>query len=223
MNAPMEGIILQGTAEQGSREWFADRAGRATASEFESVQMEGRSKNTPSETRLKYAVTLAMQRITGTVEEGGDFPATRHGKETEPYARMGYEAQTGNIVEEVGFIKHPTIMAGASPDALIDTDGGLEIKCPANPLVHWLTIKRGMPKEHIAQVQGGMWVTGRQWWDFVSYRPDAPEGLKLYVQRIQRDEAYIATLEAKVKQFLAEVDELEAFYRKHMIEERIAA
>lgn len=218
MNAIVEGFI-----EQGSPAWFAQRAGRATASEFETVQMEGRSKNAPSETRLKYAVTLAMQRVTGTIEEGGDFPNTRHGKEFEPHAQMAYEAQTGNIVEVVSFIEHPTLMAGCSPDGLIGTDGGLEIKCPANPLVHWLTLKRGMPKEHTGQVQGGMWVTGRKWWDFVSYRPDAPEGLKLYVQRIQRDEAYIATLEAKVRQFLAEVDELEAFYRKHMIEERIAA
>jgi hypothetical protein len=209
MNAPAEGIIIQGSAE-----WFVERAGRATASEFKTVQTGGRSKDEPSETRLKYAVKLAMERITGKVAESGEYPATEHGKATEPHAQMAYEARTGNIVDIVSFIKHPTLMAGASPDGLIGDDGGLEIKCPANPLVHWLTIMRGMPKEHIAQVQGGMWITGRKWWDFVSYRPDAPEGLKLYVQRIERDEVYIAKLEQKVIDFLREVDDVEAFYRK---------
>lgn len=216
----MSAIILQ-----GSPEWFAERAGRATASEFETVQMEGRSKNVPSETRFKYAVQLAMERVSGTIAQGGTFAATEHGKTFEPHAQMAYEERTGNVVEVVSFIRHPTLMAGASPDGLIDLNGGLEIKCPANPLVHFLTLKRGMPKEHTGQVQGGMWITGRKWWDFVSYRPDAPEGLKLYIQRIERDEAYIANLEAKVMQFLGEVDELEAFYRSHITttDERIAA
>lgn len=208
MNALVEGFI-----EQGSEEWFAERLGIPTASEFETVQMEGRSKNSESETRYKYKVRLAWERVTGQTVEHGEFKATEHGKTFEPHAQMAYEERTGSVVEVVSFLRHPSIMAGASPDGLIDSDGGLEIKCPANPFIHALTLKRGMPKEHIGQVQGGMWVTGRKWWDFVSYRPDAPEGLKLYVQRIERDEKYIAELETKVIQFLSEVEDIELFYR----------
>jgi uncharacterized protein (UPF0335 family) len=56
-------------------------------------------------------------------------------------------------------------------------------------------------------VQGSLWITGRRYWDFVSYCPDMlDERLRLYIFRVERDEAYIATLEAEVRRFLAEVD-----------------
>jgi hypothetical protein len=54
-------------------------------------------------------------------------------------------------------------------------------------------------------VQGNLWVTGRDWWDFVSFCPDMPAHLRLYVYRVQRDEAYIKTLESEVRGFLLEV------------------
>lgn len=199
---------------QGSPEWFAARAGRATASEFSTVQSEGRKNGTPSLGRQKYAMRLAIERLTGTVEQQGSFKATDHGHEFEPMARMAYEAKSGNVVDEVSFIKHPSLMAGSSPDGLIDEDGGLEIKCPANRDVHAHTLRFGMPEEHIPQVQGNLWVTGRKWWDFVSYNPNMPAGLQLYLQRIPRDEAYISALENAVIEFCIEVDALVEFYQK---------
>lgn len=63
-----------------------------------------------------------------------------------------------------------------------------------------------MPTEHRAQVQGILWVTGRAWWDFISFDPRMPEHLQLYIERIERDEAYIATLAAEVERFLGEVE-----------------
>lgn len=199
---------------QGSPEWFAARAGRATASEFETILKEGRAKGTPSVGRQKYAMRLAIERITGSIEEQGEFAATKHGHEFEPLARMAYEAKSGNIVDEVGFVQHEILMVGSSPDGLIDDDGGLEIKCPANRDVHALTLRYGMPNEHIGQVQGNLWVTNRKWWDFVSYNPNMPEGLKLYIQRIERDDDYIESLELSVTKFCDEVDALVEFYKK---------
>jgi dihydrofolate reductase len=101
---------------------------------------------------------------------------------------------------------HDTLTAGASPDGLIGEDGGLEIKCPelAAHLNH-LQIS-AEPPEYTWQIQGGMWVTGRRWWDFVSYNPDFPEHLQLIVRRIQRNEDAIKKLAAEVEKFLGEVD-----------------
>ncbi len=62
-----------------------------------------------------------------------------------------------------------------------------------------------MPPDHMAQVQGVMWIADRQWLDFVSYDPRMPERLRLFKQRIPRDDAFIATLEQEVTEFLAEV------------------
>jgi hypothetical protein len=62
-----------------------------------------------------------------------------------------------------------------------------------------------MPDEHRAQVQGQMWITGRQWCDFVSFDPLMPEPLQLHIQRINRDPGFIADLEAKVTFFLQQV------------------
>ena len=122
---------------------------------------------------------------------------------------MEYEAATGAMVEQVGFIKHPTLqMVGCSPDGLIDEDGGYESKSPFNSVNHIWTLLEGMPEEHMAQCQGGMWITGRKWWDFQSFDPRLPQPFCRYAQRIERDDKYIAALESEVIAFTAEVAEM---------------
>lgn len=189
---------------QQTEEWFAKRLGKATASKFKDVLAT--IKTGEAATRRNYRAQLVVERLTGQKEEGYTNAAMAWGNETEPLARIAYECRTGLIVEQADFIDHPHLMAGASPDGLIGEDGGLEIKCPHQSAVHIETIQSGMPSEHMAQVQGAMWITGRKWWDFVSYDPRMPEHLQLYVQRIERDDKYIADLEAKVTQFLKEVE-----------------
>ena len=195
------------SAEQGSAAWLYERAGYVTASRFKDVIGKG-SKGAYYAARDTYMWEVTIERITGQPSDHFTSAAMLHGTETEPIARMAYEAHAAAFVDEVGFIKHPTIeLCGGSPDGTIEDDGGIEIKCPFNSAVHLQTVLTGMPEEHAAQVQGCMWLTGRKYWDFVSYDPRMPEPLRLYVQRIERDEAYIATLEAEVVKFLAEVAE----------------
>lgn len=189
---------------QQSPEWFAARLGKATASRFKDVLAT--IKNGEAATRRNYRMQLVVERLTGQKEEGYTNQAMSWGNDNEPLARIAYEVQSGMIVTQVDFIAHPALMAGASPDGLIDADGGIEIKCPFQSAVHIETIQSGMPSEHMPQVQGAMWITGRQWWDFVSYDPRMPEHLQLYVQRIERDDSYIKDLESKVTAFLQEVD-----------------
>ena len=96
-------------------------------------------------------------------------------------------------------------MAGASPDGIIDLEGGIEIKNPTSP-VHLATLLDGMSDDYLPQVQGAMWITGYDWWDFVSYDPRMPDNLQVYVQRIERDNEYISKLDAAVRAFSDEVD-----------------
>jgi predicted phage-related endonuclease len=193
--------------EQGSVEWLLARVGFCTASRFKDV-MDFTKKGDPGAKRKAYAWELVCERLTGNAAEHFASVAMQHGTEFEPQARMEYEARTGAMVEQVGFLHHPTIaLCGGSPDGLVDEDGGLEIKCPYNSANHLQCFLTGMPEEHIPQVQGLMWITGRQWWDFVSYDPRMPDHLKLYQSRIERDDEYIATLEKAVREFLAGVHE----------------
>lgn len=188
------------TAEQRSPEWFAARLGKATGSRFADVLAGGKGL-----TRKAYAVQLALEIVTGKQAEAFTSQDMQTGTEREPIARALYEAYSGNFVDEVGFCLHDTLPCGVSPDGLIDQDGGLEIKCPkASTHAQYLSLP-AEPSAYTAQIQGCMWVTGRAWWDFVSYHPDFPENAQLIVRKIKRDEAYIAKLDEAIKAFSNEV------------------
>lgn len=191
-------------APQQTADWLKARAGHVTASRFKDVL--AKIKSGEAQTRAKYRLQLVTERLTGLPVEGYKNAAMAWGTEREPEARMAYEAATGEIVAEVGFLVHPTIQwCGASPDGLVGADGMVEIKCPFESTVHVLTLIDGMPSEHMAQIQGNLWVNGRKWCDFISYDPRLPEGLQLHRQRIERDDKFISSLVAEVAQFLAEV------------------
>jgi hypothetical protein len=196
------------SAVQGSAEWLYERVGYCTASRFKDVMNKLKSGK-PGEKRQTYLMELVVERITGQPADHYASAAMLWGEEQEMKSRMDYESQTGAMVEEVGFIKHPTLKwIGGSPDGLIGEDGGWESKSPFNSAHHLYTILDGMPEEHMPQVQGLMWITGRKWWDFQSYDPRLPDHLCRHVQRIYRDSGYIAALSAEVIAFTHEVEAL---------------
>lgn len=193
--------------EQRSDDWFAARAGKITASRMHDVMTErerGEFKTGPRKGQPKpqplalvnYAHQLAAERLTGKPRKQVKAAALAWGQTVEPAAVAAYQAETGVIVELAEFTLHPVHdFIGASPDFLVGDDGGGEIKSPESSEVHLQTLLTGLPPEHIEQIQGGLWVTGRQWWDFVSYHPDFGPDLRLYIQRVPRDDEYIAGLE----------------------------
>lgn len=193
-------------APQGSEAWLLERCGRATASCFSDVLAKGQGA-----TRTKYLRRVVAERLTGKPIDGYRNAHMERGQEQEPLARLAYEVETGTLVEQVEFIPHPSLLAGASPDGLIGNDGGLEAKSVI-ATVQVETVLRGKyPPEHKAQIQGNLWITGRQWWDFVSYCDEIRAAhLRLYVYRVERDEEYITNLEKEVRAFLKEADELYA-------------
>jgi len=192
---------------QGSDAWFAERAGCATASRASDIL--AKIKTGEALTRRKYRIQVCTERLTGIPVQGYKSAAMQWGTDTEPMARLAYEARTGSLVIQTGFIKHTTIpFCGASPDGLLDNDGLIEIKCPESTThITWLEEGR-VPPEHLPQLNFQMWVTGRSYVDFVSYDPRFPPNLQLMIVRTKRDDAFIATLAAEVKQFLLECDQL---------------
>lgn len=196
---------------QGDSDWQLDRVGYATSSRFGDI-LKGKSGKY-LKSREDYLIELVAERLTGLPNMKSHGAYGGYGMSTEDYARIRYEAETGFIVKEVGFIKHPVIeWVGSSPDGFIGKDGSLEVKCPAQPIVHLKTIlDKQMPDEHRPQVQGNMWVTRRKWLDFASFDPSMPDDLQIFIQRIERDDEYIETLAEEVQKFLGEVDE---FHKK---------
>jgi putative phage-type endonuclease len=205
-------MILE-TDTQRDADWYAARLGKATASRFKDA-IAALKSGAPAQAQRDYLTELVVERLTQQPIQRFQNAAMTWGTEQEPAARAAYERVTGRIVEETGFVAHDTLMAGCSPDGLVDWDGLIEIKCPYSSANHIETLLNGMPADHIPQVQGQLWITGREWCDFVSYDPRMPAELQLHVQRIQRDPSFIADLEAKVTSFLQQVgNQVEALRR----------
>lgn len=191
---------------QSSDEWLYEHSIRCTASRFKDVMKGAKGKFLAA--RQKYAIEIAAVRLTGVIKQLNGIAAIEHGIEYENEARNTYEFISGNTVEQSGLITLPeNDMVGCSPDGLIDDDGGVEIKC-FDTKRHIEIVFNGLPKEVIPQVQGCMWVTGRKWWDFVSYDPRIQGSKNIYIQRIERNDKYIKSLSEDVLSFVDEVKKI---------------
>jgi putative phage-type endonuclease len=191
--------------EQGSDAWHQLRAGKVTASRVADIL--AKTKTGPSASRQNYLIELALQRTTGIIQESYSNSAMEWGIQTEPQARVAYEVTTNNFVDKVAFIDHPSIKwFGCSPDGLVSDRGLLEIKCP-NSATHWEYFKsKKPPQKYFIQMQAQIAVTNKDWCDFVSFDPRMPDRSQLLIVRVDRDEAFIAEMEAEIKKFLDEVE-----------------
>jgi len=191
--------------QQGTPEWHQLRLGKVTASRVADIL--AKTKSGPSASRGNYLIELALQRVTKTIQESYQNEAMQWGTQTEPQARVAYEVKTGNFVDQIAFVDHPTIVGfGCSPDGLVGNDGLIEIKCP-NSATHWGYIKDNAPSnKYIIQMQAQMAVTGAKWCDFVSFDPRMPERSQLLVVHVPKDPEFILFMETEIKQFLSEVE-----------------
>ena len=191
--------------KQGTPEWHEARLGKVTASRIADVM--AKTKSGYGAGRKNYMAELLAERLTGTWAEGFTSAAMQHGTDTEPMARAEYEFATGTMVEEVGFVQHPTIeMSGASPDGFVGYDGMVEIKCP-NTATHLDTlINRTVDLKYMRQMQWQMVCAERNWCDFVSYDNRLPEEYRLCIIRFERIDSQEMT--EAVELFLRELDEL---------------
>lgn len=192
--------------EQRTDDWYAARLGKVTASSLHKVL--SKTKTGYGADRGNYMTQLVLERITGAKADSYSNSAMQWGVEQEPFARAAYEATRGVMVDEVGFIPHPTIKdAGASPDGLVGDNGMVEIKCPESKtaLECWLS-ENPVEAKYFAQMQWQMRCADRSWCDYVVFDPRMPAKAQLFIKRVERDDAWLEKAEAEVIKFLAEVD-----------------
>lgn len=157
----------------------------------------------PSDTAKRYAADLAFERINGgPFQEPPKAWVLDRGHEMEALARMHYEARTQAFVTESGLCIDDDGVFAYSSDGLVDDDGLIEIKAPIDSIKIMDMWRTGDVSEYICQIQGGLWITGRKYCDFIMYAPMlASVGKDLYVKRIQRDEEFIDKMASQLSEF----------------------
>lgn len=193
--------VYENSFDQGSAHWLAARLGIPTASEFSRIVTP---TGKPSSQAERYIHDLVGEYFSGEVDTDlSNIPAIERGKALEPEAFSFYAFHRDIDPQKVALVyRDETRMIACSPDGLIGDNGGLELKCPEKLGKHlfWLSQNK-VPREHIPQVQSSMWVTGRDWWDFMSYYPAQPP----LVVRVEPDEMWHAALDEIMPKFVAEL------------------
>lgn len=193
---------------QRDEKWFKDRLGKITASRFSDVLTKGQKGEEFGKTATGYAYEIIAERMTGISKPNIKANALEWGTEWEIEARQTYETETFTKVHEVDYVSLDNTIGG-SPDGLIGDKGGIEIKCPYNSTVHLVNIlNRKCPKEYLPQVQGYMWITKREWWDFVSFDPRYKKN-RIVISRINRDNEYIKILSERLDKFQELIQSIE--------------
>ncbi len=195
------------TCEQGSAEWLAMRLGKVTASRVAEVLSKGRGAS-PSQKVKSYMMELIAETLTGQSKPFFENDAMRWGTETEPQARSMYEINNDFVtVKEVAFIELNDFI-GVSPDGLVGDNGLLEIKCPTTTTQIKRALSDDYSADYKAQIQMQLWVSEREWCDFVSFDPRLDCEASYLQQRVMRDEEYIKEMEEKVFAFVEKKNEL---------------
>lgn len=194
---------------QGSDAWLASRKGCITGSRFKDARDKLKS-GAPSGKALAYARDVARERCGGAAPGAYQTKAMREGTEQEPLARMAYEALTGELVDEVGFITDDDAIFGLSLDGRIGEKGAIEIKTMVSSETLFRAVADGDISDYMDQCMGALWLLGLDWIDLVLWAPDLePLGLHITIIRIHRDETAIEALEADLLAFAALVRENE--------------
>ena len=182
--------------EQGSDEWHEARRGKATVSMFK-VLMAKRGLGAIAHTYAKEIVGHSLQ---DAFEENFTTFAMQLGIDLEPVAISRYEQETLEQVYPKGFITKGDFL-GCSPDGLIGDVGGIEVKCPqsAKHIDNLLSVV--CPKEYYDQIQGSLYITGRLWWDFVSYNPNFKTDYQIKIIRVEPDLEWVELFEERVEEF----------------------
>jgi len=197
---------------QGTPEWHDQRRGIVTASVVKGL-ITPTLKVANNETSRALVASLVAERITGMTEPSFMNDDMARGVMHEPIARDRYAKHNGVEVKEIGFMVRDDwgFPIGASPDGLIGDDGGLEIKCP-RAKGHINTIVTGeVPAYYMAQVQTCLLVSGRKWWDYVSFC----SGLPVWTKRVHADPEWQTVIVEAVAAFEKAAEQLMETYNEH--------
>jgi len=180
---------------QGTPEWHALRLKYPlTASKAQAIGNQGSGLE-----------TLVYERLSAKYSKSDDEKYSNkdleRGKELEPQARALYELETGNEVEEIGFVTDDEIskVGGISPDgAIIGQNGGVEIKCFEDKKHFRLSLDQDFAIEsvYVWQMQQQMLFMEWDFVDFVAFNPNYQRSL--LIKRVMKDEV----MQKKIKKGL---------------------
>ena len=191
--------------KQGTDEWHEARRGHITASRFKEVMTKARGGGL-SKGAETYLHELIAEHLTGKPADSYTTREMQWGHDHEADARASYIYETNTNLYEEGFVKHRDYeWVGGSPDgSVVDGEGLVEIKCPYTSREHARTVvTKKVPDIYIPQVQGLLWVTGREWCDFISFDPRWPDKHKLVIVRMEREPGTIKQIAAAIDKFHA--------------------
>jgi hypothetical protein len=182
--------------KQGTEEWLKLRLGKLTASDAQAIATNGKGLET-------LAFTKVAEIITGKIKEDIYTNADiERGHELEAMARNSYELETENVVKEVGFMELDEF-TGCSPDGAILEEGLVEIKCPNDLNFVRYLYDRKIDPGHNWQMQFQLFVSGREWVDYVVFNENFPK--QAIITRVVRNETEIAKLKAGVDMGIAQI------------------
>jgi len=183
---------------QGTNEWLKEHAGKPGASSLGKIIT---TKAEPSKQADDYALELAGQMLLGTIEQGYISFAMQQGLDREAEARTAYEFIRDVEVKQVGMVyKDERKDRLCSPDGLLDGKG-LEIKCPLLKTHLRYLLDGKLPLDYFQQVQGSLYITGFDEWDFMSFYP----GIKPFITTVTRNEDFIKKLDTALDEFCFQV------------------
>lgn len=184
--------------EQNTEEWMALRCGRFTASTFKNLFVEKSKAGYNNE-----IYRVVFERLTGETPDSYTSKDMDRGHEVEPFARKEYEMASFNDTQDGGFWSLGKYI-GASPDALINGNGLLEIKCPKYSTMIPYLLNPKLPNEYKWQTYGQLYVTQREWLDFIAYHPL----LKPLIIRVYPDKEIFTQLETELNIAIEKVEEI---------------
>ena len=180
---------------QGSPAWLEARRGIPTASRFKEILSPFTMK--PLAGSQKYLCQLLVEWALGVNVDEDVTQFMQRGTQLEDDAIGYYALERDCDPVRPGIILRDDRLVGCSPDLLVGEDAGVEIKCPS-AAVHVGYLLDDDPAQYRCQIQGALWLTGRQRWDFLSYHPTLPPVLL----RFERDESFIRDLAQAVDDFV---------------------
>lgn len=186
--------------QQNTHEWMKLRRGILTASAMNNILAGGAGK-----TRRTYRNRLVAERCTGRTAPTFYNEDMERGHEQEQAAIDRYEFVTGTKVEKDGFFRAFDEIGGVgfSPDGRVGGDGLVEIKSKRDDLqIAFLLDEARIPKEHYVQIQTGLWVTGREYCDYICFNDFLPP----FIRRVKPDPVMFEKLHLAATEFNAEVE-----------------
>lgn len=187
--------------EQGSTDWSIARSGIPTASEFDNLLTPEFKVRTGEMPKTYLVKKLAEAWCGGPIASLNSFDVEQ-GHLLEEEARKFFDLNTDTPVTLAGLCTTDDGRIGCSPDGLIGDDGGLELKCPALHTHVGYLLNGTLPKDYACQVHGSLFVTGRKWWKFMSYRRNLPP----LILTIERNDVIQEQIAKALESFLKDFD-----------------